>query len=45
LGCTSLTSVTFGGTKAQWNNVSKGTNWNADTPAITVHCTDGDIIE
>ena len=30
--CSSLTSITFNGTVAQWNAISKGTNWDYDTP-------------
>ena len=42
-GCSSLTSIEFGGTKAQWNAISKGALWNYETGNYTVHCTDGDI--
>lgn len=43
-GCTSLTAVTYKGTKAQWGNVSKGNDWNINTPTdAVVHCTDGDV--
>ncbi len=43
--CQNLTSIHFGGTKAQWNNISKNSSWNdGSTPSITVHCSDGDII-
>ena len=38
-----LTSITFEGTKAQWNAISKGNFWNRGTDNYTVHCTDGDI--
>ncbi len=41
--CTGLTSITFEGTMAQWNAISKGSNWNFNTGAYTVHCTDGDL--
>lgn len=41
--CSRLTSITFNGTKAQWNAISKGTNWNSYTGSYTIHCTDGDI--
>lgn len=40
-----LTKITFKGTKAQWNSVSKGENWDADSGSYTVHCTDGDIVK
>ena len=42
-GCTNLTSVMFEGTKAQWDAISKGTSWDADTGNYTIYCTDGDI--
>ena len=41
--CKSLTSITFNGTKAQWNAIPKGAEWNNGTPATVVHCTDGDV--
>ena len=41
--CNSLTSINFGGTKAQWNAISKGSNWNYETGYYTVYCTDGTI--
>ncbi len=41
--CSSLTSITFNGTIAQWNAISKGTDWNYNTGNYTIHCTDGDI--
>ncbi len=40
--CTSLTKVSFKGTKAKWNAISKGENYNHQS-FRTVHCTDGDI--
>lgn len=41
--CSGLTSITFNGTIAQWNAISKGTDWNYNTGNYTIHCTDGDI--
>ena len=41
--CTELKNITFEGTKAQWNAIEKGEDWDADTGNYTVHCTDGDI--
>ncbi len=38
--CSSLTSVTFDGTKAEWNNISKGFSFS---DGACIHCTDGDI--
>ncbi|MDE6505616.1 MAG: leucine-rich repeat domain-containing protein [Clostridia bacterium] len=42
-GCSGLTSVTFNGTIAQWNAVTKDSDWNLRTGNYTIHCTDGDI--
>jgi hypothetical protein len=41
--CSGLTDIHYGGTKAQWNAVSKGSYWNYNTGKYTVHCTDGNI--
>ena len=41
--CRDLTSIHFQGTIAQWNAISKGSDWNNNTGSYTVHCTDGDI--
>lgn len=38
-----LTDITFNGTLAQWEAIEKGTNWNYETGAYTLHCTDGDF--
>ena len=43
-GCSNLTSISFTGTKSQWNAISKGMDWNNNVPATIVHCTDGDVI-
>ena len=48
-GCTSLKTINFSGTKAWWNAISKGANWDSKsfsggTPlTYTVYCTDGKI--
>ena len=42
-GCSGLTKINYGGTKAQWNSVSKGSYWNYNTGNYTVVCTDGEI--
>lgn len=39
----SLTSITFNGTKEQFEGVSKDTKWVCDTGIITVKCTDENI--
>ena len=41
--CTKLTSITFEGTKAQWQAISKGSSWNSSTGKYTIYCTDGNI--
>jgi hypothetical protein len=41
--CASLTHIVFDGTMAEWEALQKDTNWDLDTGAYTVHCTDGDI--
>lgn len=42
-GCSGLTKINYGGTKAQWNSVSKGSYWNYNTGNYRVVCTDGEI--
>ncbi len=43
----SLTSITFNGTKAQWNSIELGDNWKGNwklrIAAQRVHCTDGKV--
>ena len=39
--CTNLTSMTFLGTMSEWNNITKGENWNKNVPATEVVCSDG----
>ena len=41
--CSSLTSINLGGTKAQWNAISKDSGWNDNTGNYTIYCTDGTI--
>ena len=41
--CTRLSNITFQGTKAEWNAIEKGSDWNENTGNYTIHCTDGDI--
>ncbi len=42
-GCRSLRSITYKGTKAQWNQIRKWSYWNDATGDYTIHCTNGDI--
>ena len=41
--CSNLTNVIFGGTKQQWNAISKGEHWYSTLYTIVVTCTDGSI--
>lgn len=43
-GCKRLTSISFKGTKAQWDAIYKGSYYDFGTGSYTVHCTDGDIL-
>ncbi len=42
-GCTSLATINYTGTMAQWASVTKGVSWNRNVPATVVHCSDGDV--
>ena len=42
-GCSGLTTINFQGTKAQWQAIGKGSNWDSSTGRYTVICTDGTI--
>ena len=43
--CTSLTTVNYNGTMAEWNSsaIYKNEEWTSYSSLTTVHCTDGDI--
>lgn len=41
--CSGLTDVYYEGTKAQWDSIEKGEDWNSETEDFTIHCTDGDL--
>ena len=41
--CSSLAEIDFAGTKAQWNSIGKGSEWNYNTGDYVIHCIDGDI--
>ena len=43
--CSALTNIAYAGSKAQWQNLEKGEDWNFGTPTITVTCNDGEIQE
>lgn len=42
--CYSLNNITYNGTKAQWNAISLGEDWNCYCSEITVSCIDGTIV-
>ena len=41
--CTSLYSIDFEGTMAQWSSISKADDWDYGSNIGTIRCTDGDI--
>lgn len=43
--CISLTSINFGGTKAQWETIAKGSDWDKNTGNYTITCSDGSIVK
>ena len=43
-GCGSLKDIYYSGTKNAWNSISIHSNGNYRLAAVTIHCTDGDIV-
>ena len=43
VNCDMLAAIRFGGTKAEWEQVTLGTNWNKGTGNYTVRCSDENI--
>lgn len=41
--CSKMTRIDFQGTKAEWGNISKHTNWKNNSGSFVVYCTDGTI--
>ena len=41
--CKNLSEVSFKGTMAEWDEVSKGVNWNSSCSFAVVKCSDGDV--
>ena len=41
--CSKLTSITFEGTVAQWNSITKGSDWEYNVPATKVVCSNGTV--
>ena len=42
-GCTSIKSIEYAGTKAQWMAIEKAFQWNHNVRAKFVRCTDGEV--
>lgn len=42
-GCYKVKDITYSGTKAQWNKITKSDGWNGFANGCTVHCSNGDI--
>ena len=42
-GDKNLKTINFEGTKAQWESITKGDDWNFSIGASVVHCSDGDV--
>lgn len=42
-GCMKLGTIVFEGTMEQWNQITKGADWNDYCPATVVKCSDGDV--
>jgi hypothetical protein len=38
-----LTSITYTGSLAEWNDIAKGTYWDTGTADYIVYCADGSI--
>ena len=41
--CSALGTIEFSGTKAQWNAITKGYQWNYNVPATSVTCSNGSV--
>jgi hypothetical protein len=41
--CKNLITINYSGTKAEWNKITKGQNWDTNAGNYTVYCTDGNI--
>lgn len=41
--CYGLTNITYQGTIAEWNAITKNEYWNYDVGDIVIHCADGDL--
>ena len=43
--CSALKEITYEGTTVEWAKVIKASSWKEYVKEITIHCTDGDLIE
>ena len=43
--CSSLTSINYNGSIADWEQISKDSNWDMNTGNYTVYSTDGEIVK
>ena len=41
--CNNLKTINYNGSKSQWSDISKGSDWDIYTGSYTVYCTDGNI--
>ena len=41
--CSSLETIEYQGTIAEWHEIAKGIAWDSHTGNYTIHCTDGNI--
>ena len=41
--CTALKTISYNGTKAQWNKINLDYYWDRNFPGKVVHCTDGNV--
>ncbi len=41
--CSNLMKIIYAGTKADWNEIVTGFNWDGETGNYTIHCSDGTI--
>jgi hypothetical protein len=37
MGCTELTDIYYTGSRSQWARITKGTFWEPDSDAYTIH--------
>ena len=44
-GCSSLTCINYGGYILQWYSMTRGANWNQNTPEYTLYCMDGALLK